>query len=463
VITRADLVERVREWGLAEQVVEKDYILGWVLWGIGTDPVLGQQWVFKGGTCLKKCYIETYRFSEDLDFTVLPGGAVAPEDVLPHLERVLGRVADESGIDFTMQAPKFRLRPSGQASEGRVYYRGPRQTPQPASIKLDLAADEQVVRPPVLRPVAHPYPDPLPLPGTVRCYSFEEVFAEKLRAMGQRGRPRDLYDIVNLFRRNDLRLHADLVREVLIEKCRIKTVDVPTFASVAAAPHRAELESEWANMLGHQLPALPPLEQFLAELPDLFAWLHGEAEFPALAAMAGEAGEDLSWTPPPTAATWRQGVPLEPVRFAAANHLCVALTYNGSVRLIEPYSLRRTNDGFLVLHALRVDNREHRSYRVDRIQRVEVTNRPFRPVYAVEFSSAGPMAAPPVRRSSGYAVPRPASRRPQRSGPVYVVQCPRCQKQFRRQTRDLALRPHKSPQDYNCSGRRGYLIRTDYH
>ncbi len=35
-------------------------------------------WVFKGGTCLKKCYIETYRFSEDLDFTVLPGGPFRP-------------------------------------------------------------------------------------------------------------------------------------------------------------------------------------------------------------------------------------------------------------------------------------------------------------------------------------------------------------------------------------------------
>jgi len=63
VIARADIVERVAEWGLTEEVVEKDYVLGWLLWGIGIDPVLGQQWVFKGGTCLKKCYIETYRFS----------------------------------------------------------------------------------------------------------------------------------------------------------------------------------------------------------------------------------------------------------------------------------------------------------------------------------------------------------------------------------------------------------------
>ena len=73
-IERAALQERVRQWDLAEQVVEKDYVLGWLLWGIGSDPALGPAWVFKGGTCLKKCYLETYRFSEDLDFSVLPGG-----------------------------------------------------------------------------------------------------------------------------------------------------------------------------------------------------------------------------------------------------------------------------------------------------------------------------------------------------------------------------------------------------
>lgn len=137
---------------------------------------------------------------------------------MPHLERVLARVGEESGLDFSLQAPRFRLRPSQTTAEGRIYYRGPRQTREPASVKLDLSAEERVVRPPELRVIAHPYPDQLPGDGTVRCYSFEEVFAEKLRAMGQRGRPRDLYDIVNLFRRNDLRLHASLIQKVLEKK-----------------------------------------------------------------------------------------------------------------------------------------------------------------------------------------------------------------------------------------------------
>lgn len=41
-IGRPEIVQRSLEWGLREDVVEKDYVLGWVLWGIGTDPVRRQ-------------------------------------------------------------------------------------------------------------------------------------------------------------------------------------------------------------------------------------------------------------------------------------------------------------------------------------------------------------------------------------------------------------------------------------
>ena len=165
---------------------EKDYVLGWLLWAIGSDQALGHTWVFKGGTCLKKCYIETYRFSEDLDYTVLPGGPVAPEEIEPHLSDALRRVSDESGIDFRVMPPKLRARPRGRCTEGRVYYKGPLASPNPASVKLDINGDEQVVSPPVLRQISHDYPDKLPEPCKVRCYAFDELFAEKLRAMGER-------------------------------------------------------------------------------------------------------------------------------------------------------------------------------------------------------------------------------------------------------------------------------------
>lgn len=449
-IRRADIVERVREWGLTEEVVEKDYVLGWVLYGIGTHPRLGSEWVFKGGTCLKKCYIETYRFSEDLDFTVVEGGAFQPEDVLPLITEALKAVARESGINFSGRQPRFRLRPSGTSVAGQIYYQGPRQTPDVASIKIDLSADERVARPPVLREIAHPYPDTLPGNRSVRCYSFEEVFAEKIRAMGQRGRPRDLYDIINLFRRPDLRLYPDVVLAVLNEKCEAKGIPVPTIETVNAPDRIAELRGDWENMLGYQLPALPPLDAFLEELPQLFGWLEGTLAIEEPEAYPFGADEDEAWSPPPTIATW-QGAPLEVIRFAATNHLLVELGYHGRTRLIEPYSLRRAGNGNILLHAMRADGRGHRSYSIGEIASARATTTPFRPRWAIEFSSRGQLAAPLTHRRAG----RPTRAR---SATEYTAECPSCGKRFRRKTRDTTLRPHKTPDGWNCPRRRGYLI-----
>ena len=110
-ITKAEINDKSRQWRLQPQVVEKDYVIGWALWGIGSDRYLSDSWVFKGGTCLKKCYTDTPRFSEDLDFTVLPGSASEPGELIQMLENMTERVREESGIDFSGQAPVAETRP----------------------------------------------------------------------------------------------------------------------------------------------------------------------------------------------------------------------------------------------------------------------------------------------------------------------------------------------------------------
>lgn len=448
-ITERDLRARVAEWGLRDDVVEKDYVLGWVLAGIGTEPALRDGWVFKGGTCLKKCYLETFRFSEDLDFTVLEAGPIAEDEVLGHLDLMLERIGRESGIDFTVREPRLRVRPNGSI-EGRIYYRGPRNAPSAASIRLDLTRHEQIARPPVMRPIQHLYSDQLPEPGTVRCYSLEELYAEKIRAMGERGRPRDLYDIVFLLDYPGLTNHPELISETLIAKCESKGVPVPTLELLEKSPHRAELESEWVNMLGHQLPALPPLDHYWGRLPELFRWLDGELEVEPLAAVAGGAGE-RPWAPSPASWSWGAGPALEPVRFAGANRLCVDLGYRGTVRRVEPYSLRVTQDGNLLLYAVRRDNRQLRSYRVDRIQSIEITTEPFKPVRLVEFRPTGLLAAPPItHRSVGGRRTSPA--RP------FRVECAVCGKTFARSRPGTRLNAHKDESGFPCPGRTGYQV-----
>jgi len=69
-IPKQEILQITTDTNLSAQVIEKDYVLGWILAGINRHAALSESWVFKGGTCLKKCYFDTYRFSEDLDFTL---------------------------------------------------------------------------------------------------------------------------------------------------------------------------------------------------------------------------------------------------------------------------------------------------------------------------------------------------------------------------------------------------------
>ena len=78
-IRKIEIAEDARAWGLSHHIVEKDYVIGWVLIGLSTNQRLQNQWIFKGGTCLKKCYLETYRFSEDLDFTLTSDASINVE------------------------------------------------------------------------------------------------------------------------------------------------------------------------------------------------------------------------------------------------------------------------------------------------------------------------------------------------------------------------------------------------
>ncbi len=54
-----EIQEAARAWGLRPDIVEKDYVLGWLLMGLSAHPRIQTQWIFKGGTALKKCYVET--------------------------------------------------------------------------------------------------------------------------------------------------------------------------------------------------------------------------------------------------------------------------------------------------------------------------------------------------------------------------------------------------------------------
>jgi predicted nucleotidyltransferase component of viral defense system len=478
VIDKREILDMATRVNLNPHVVEKDYALGWVLAGISAHAEIADTWLFKGGTCLKKCFFETYRFSEDLDFT-LRDPAHLNEAFLKRVFAEIGAwVYEQTGLELPADQQDFEIyqNPRGTRScQGKISYFGPVSSRAGGlpRIKLDLTADERVVLEPVRAPVFHPYSD-APADGIeILAYDYVEAFAEKFRALAERTRPRDLYDVVNLYRNIEARPEPVHFREVLTQKCAFKGIVVPRLADLE--PHRNDLEAGWANMLAHQLPALLPVQSFWDEMPAIFEWLAGTATPIILAAAPIGAGETVireRMVAMPAGSAGQSHI--EIIRFAAANRLIVELDYRDkegkrSTRAIEAYSLRRTQKDDILLMSVREADGQLRAYRLDSILGVAVTNRTFLPRYPIELSPSGPQSIPHTQRptSSTAAYDSRSNTRhlnPARTAfePRYIYRCTRCQREFERTTRDGKLRAHKDPAGYDCRGRHAIYVETRY-
>lgn len=159
-IAKQDILDRAAGWRLRPDVVEKDYVLGWLLAGLASVQGVRDTWILKGGTCIKKCYVETYRFSEDLDFSLLPEApytAVAMREGIVAVTSVAGEL---SGIRFPPDAIAVRERRHrhGRPTFGiRIGYVGPLAIPTLPRVLLDVTAHEPVLDAPVAHTPFHPY------------------------------------------------------------------------------------------------------------------------------------------------------------------------------------------------------------------------------------------------------------------------------------------------------------------
>ena len=396
VIDRREILDAATQTSLTPHVVEKDYVLGWMLVGISRHSEIADNWVFKGGTCLKKCFFETYRFSEDLDFTLRDAGQIDQAFLKRVFAEIGERIHDETGIEIPAQLQEFEIlqNPRGKTiCQGKISYKGPVSSSHGLPrIKLDLTADERIVLPPVRTQVFHPYSD-APEDGiSVLAYDYVEAFAEKFRALAERTRPRDLYDVVNLYRNSEARPEPGLLVEVLRAKCAFKGMDLPRLADLE--PHRSDLEAGWAHMLNHQLPALLPVSTFWDALPEIFAWLGGSTS-PTLNSMPiGQQDVVIRDRIIPLPTGTRGQTFIDLIRFAATNRLLVEIDYVDkqgmrSKRDIEAYSLRHSKAGDVLLMAVRADDGQARSYLVEKIMGAKPTQKSFIPRYPIELTPSG--------------------------------------------------------------------------
>lgn len=215
--------------GVDPMVVDLDYALGWLLAGLFGDQEIRSAWVFKGGTSLRKCWFPGYRFSEDLDFTVI--GDLSMDAVSKALERPVAEVAELSGVDLLAAEPRYEVDTDEYGRETvkvRLYHRAAiRRSGSPPAARIHLSGDEVIALPTMQRVLTHPYSDSSSMPEVrIPCYSLEEVLAEKIRAVGGQRRfaiARDIFDIHHLVFTN---LDMRLALSILPEKFAVKSLSI---------------------------------------------------------------------------------------------------------------------------------------------------------------------------------------------------------------------------------------------
>jgi len=198
-----------------------------------------EQMVFKGGTALRLCYFDDYRYSADLDFSLTD--AISLDEARGLVAEALARAAERVGF------PQLSLTDDEPA---RISYRGP--LGRERFVKLDLA-DDELVEAPTTMPLLARYPDQPE--SSVTVYDLVEITAEKLRCIIQRVQCRDLFDLHTLLVLNGVDI--DLAWELFERKALHRGIDPDSFTE-RFQDRLARYKRLWSRELDEHVPDEPP-------------------------------------------------------------------------------------------------------------------------------------------------------------------------------------------------------------
>ena len=257
-IKPGEIQNKARDVGVRDQQIEKDYILSWILQGIAQHSTLSKSIVFKGGTVLKKVYFEDYRFSEDLDFTLLDD-EITNEQIFECFAEVFEYVKEEANIPL-------EIIDDNEHQDGGINfyisYVGPLGgLGANKKVKVDISRSEKLVFKPVLNNVLIGYSDQEE--HQLLCYSLEEVLVEKLRCVMQRMQARDFYDIWYLLEIHDMNI--DFYITEFRQKCENKDIDPTTFHA-KLEQRLPQYKGRWEKSMADQIQDLPDFETVLREV-----------------------------------------------------------------------------------------------------------------------------------------------------------------------------------------------------
>lgn len=257
-IKPGEIQKRANLVGVRDQQIEKDYILSWILWGVANHEQLSKILVFKGGTVLKKVYFEDYRFSEDLDFTLLDN-EITNEQIFDWFKETFEEIKEEANIPL-------EIIDDNEHEDGGINfyigYVGPLGGfGNNKRVKVDISRSETLEFEPIQKEAIIDYSDLEE--HRLLCYKLEELLVEKLRCTMQRMQPRDYYDIWYLVEVEgmDVEYYTNEFRN----KGESKEIKPENFHS-KLEQKLPQYKARWKKSMSDQIKDLPDFEKVEREV-----------------------------------------------------------------------------------------------------------------------------------------------------------------------------------------------------
>jgi predicted nucleotidyltransferase component of viral defense system len=197
------------KWRTPAQV-EQDLVISRALINLYNEPHIKEALVFRGGTALNKLFIKPpARYSEDIDFV-----QKNPDPIGRTIDNIRGLLKPWLG------EPKWKI----TERSAKLIYKYEAVNKMPAKLKIEINTIEHFQ----VLPLKHvPFAlesDWANGKADIITYELEELIATKLRALYQRRKGRDLFDIWHVVRQKLVNL--DKVFEIYFKYCAKDNIDI---------------------------------------------------------------------------------------------------------------------------------------------------------------------------------------------------------------------------------------------
>ncbi len=276
-ILQSEILRIAEKEGVPPDTIDKNWVLGHFLAELFSNEWTKNKLVFKGGTCLKKCYFNDYRFSEDLDFTLTQKDFKITDAMI---QSVCDAIFYKTGILFS----DVKVDPClwnnilvGYKSQIPFWGSNHKKNQQPTpysrwqtKIKVEIICYEILVQNPLTCPLYSDYSDNILFNNVkIPCYTLPEIIAEKFRSLLQRSypAPRDYYDLWHLLINKKLETLENIV-QIFKKKIEYKQIAFLSYSDFFDIEQIKKIRKAWNNSLRNHLKEneLPDFELILSEL-----------------------------------------------------------------------------------------------------------------------------------------------------------------------------------------------------